>query len=315
MVWQSWRLPGADSQQLWDTGVARSARCPWLPSSAPAASLGHPSAHSITGDDGPNPKTSQDVPAPRTPCSCITPLKRGDAFVPSQTPCRAGGAGGSRVQLYFVFLLSRHLCLVRQIVPGHTLNSPDSSGGVSRGQQCCLRPLCHGHAHQSWPFPPTSGISLWRGCPWGWLRSPLTSTASKPPHQILHPAPSLLVGAQRRLRMQLRTLAQASAVVLHPSMSSPRAPLPRIPACERGYIYLSVQHPSVHPCPWLLPSASHVPLPQGLFLWQAPELPVPWWPDSTPLVLWMCRVCLAQRSPRSPKSPKPFGSCWPAAVL
>lgn len=78
--------------------------------------------------------------------------------------------------------------------------------------------------------------------------------------------------------------------------------LPSTPACERWCIYLSVQHPSAHPCPCLWLPAPHVPLSQGPLSWQALELPMPRWPDSAPLVLQMCRVCLAQCFPRSPKS-------------
>lgn len=55
MVRQSWRLPEADTHAAvgHGGGNVKSARCLWLPSTAPTASLGHPSAHSISGTNWP----------------------------------------------------------------------------------------------------------------------------------------------------------------------------------------------------------------------------------------------------------------------
>lgn len=58
------------------SGKARSARCPWLPSTAPTASLGHPSAPSITGVHWPQSPTCQDVPAPQTTLLLHHPSKQ-----------------------------------------------------------------------------------------------------------------------------------------------------------------------------------------------------------------------------------------------
>lgn len=171
-----------------------------------------------------------------------------------------------------------------------TLNSPDSSGGASCGQWCCLRPPHHGHAHQSWPFTSASGISLWRGCPSGGLRSPLAPTASKPPCQSSAPVPPCWVHGEDSGCSSGHgdCLGPGFAEVLHPNVSSPQAPLPApcpesqlakdgtsISICLSS-IPLSIPAPALD----LLPLLSQDPL-----LWPAPELPMPWWPGSAPLVL------------------------------
>lgn len=70
MVWQSWRLPGADTHAAvgHEGGNAKSAKRLWLPSTAPTTFLGHPSAHSIAGINWPR---SPNVPGCASPTDTL----------------------------------------------------------------------------------------------------------------------------------------------------------------------------------------------------------------------------------------------------
>lgn len=139
-------------------------------------------------------------PAPQTPCtgarcSCITPLNGGYLY-------RLGSRGSCRKQSPAVF----HLLFEQAPVFGQanrTLNSPDSSGGASRGWRHCPRPPRHGHAHQPWPFAPTAGSSfsgggvpLWGGSEAPGCPQPPNLPSKAPPRQSL-PTPGCTVKIQQ----------------------------------------------------------------------------------------------------------------------
>lgn len=173
-------------------GNGKSAKCLWPPSTAPTTSFGHPSP--------PQHHWYQLAPIPQRARMCqphrhpalASPLQTGDTFTPSQTPCRAGGAGGKQSPAVF-FLLLEQAPVFGQA--NCTINSPGSSCGVSRGQQCCLRPPW-------WPCPPvlalhphTWDVSLEGMTLWG-AQKPLDTHSLKASLPKPPPQSSPLVGAQ-----------------------------------------------------------------------------------------------------------------------
>jgi len=194
-----------------------------------------------------------------------------------------------------------------------TLNSPDSSGGASRGRRRCPRPPRRGRAHQPQPFTPAAGSSLCGSARFGGLRCPWTPTAptspyQSPPPQSL-PVPGCAVKIQQH-RMRPRVLELLCPRHLKKPRTREQPPnaitslSPRAPACRRRSISLSCgqapclsfQRPSVRPCMaggccpafGLLTPLSPCPG-ASMVAWLRPSC-----------VIDVCGVCLAQGFSRAP---------------
>lgn len=121
--------PGQIPTQLWGTGVGmpKVPGAPGCPALLPPLPLGIPVPTASLVSTGPNPPKRQDMPAPQTPCSCIVPLN-GGCLYPFPDPVQSRRSWRKQSSAVFCLLLEP------ASVSGQvncTLNSPDSSGGVS----------------------------------------------------------------------------------------------------------------------------------------------------------------------------------------